>query len=107
VSPGRASGRDVAGRRVKRRAPIDTGGGRGIGETDLQIARQIIDKAGVLPVLTPLLETGVGRPRTLPLNAFLVAAQLNAMSRHHQGHLVEIARVLNSLTPEQRASLGI
>jgi hypothetical protein len=92
---------------VKRRAPIDTGGGRATGETDVQVARQIIDKSGVLPVLWPLLETGVGRPRTLPLEAFLVAAQLNALHRHHKAHLVEIARILNAMTPEQRASLGI
>src|SRR3989454_7761760 len=85
----------------------DTGGGRTTGETDLQVARQIIDKSGVLPVLTPLLETGVGRPRTLPLEAFLVAAQLNALHRHHQGHLVEITRTLNALTTEQLASLGV
>jgi len=92
---------------VKRRAPIDTVGGRATGETDLQVARQLISKAGVLRLLTPLLETGLGRPRTLPLEAFLVAAQLNALQRHHQGHLVEIARILNAMTPEQHASLGI
>ena len=92
---------------MKRRAAIDTGGGRATGETDLQVARQLISKSGVLPVLTPLLETGVGRPRTLPLEAFLVAAQLNALQRHHQGHLVEIARILNAMTAEQHASLGI
>lgn len=92
---------------MKRRAAIDTGGGRATGETDLQVARQLISKAGVLPVLTPLLETGVGRPRTLPLEAFVVAAQLNALQRHHQGHLVEIARILNAMTPDQHASLGI
>src|SRR5207248_1005591 len=45
--------------------------------------------------------------RTLPLEAFLVAAQLNALHRHHQGHLVEIARILNGMTAEQRASLCI
>jgi hypothetical protein len=92
---------------VKRRPPIDTGGGRATGETDLQIARQIIEKSGVLPALSPLLEKGIGRPRTLPLQAFLVAAQLNALHRHHQGHLIEIARILNAMSPEQRASLGI
>jgi len=36
-----------------------------------------------------------------------VAAQLNALQRHHRGHLVEIARILNAMTPEQHASLGI
>src|SRR5712691_12706882 len=90
-----------------KRAPIDTDGGRATGETDLQIARQVIDRSGVLPVLSPILESGVGRPRTLSLQGFLVAAQLNALHRHHQGHLVEIARILNAMTSEQRASLGI
>jgi hypothetical protein len=64
------------------------------------MARQVIDKSGDLQVLTPLIETRVGRPRTLTLKAFLVAAQVNALHRHHQGHLVEIARVLNAFTPE-------
>src|SRR5256885_13935009 len=92
---------------MKHRPPIDTGSGRATGPTEFQMARQVIDKSGVLPVLMPLLETGVGRPRTLSLEAFLVAAQLNALQRHHQGHLVEIARTLNPMTPEQHASLGI
>ncbi|MGH2706336.1 MAG: hypothetical protein ACRDJ4_14995 [Actinomycetota bacterium] len=89
-----------------KRAPIDTFGGRPTGETDLQTARHIVDKSGVLAVLSPMLESGVGRPRVLTLQAFLVAAQVNALRRHHQGHLVEIARVLNALTAEQLASLG-
>jgi len=38
---------------------------------------------------------------------FLVACQLNAFHRHHQAHLVEVTRVLNALTDEQRRSLGI
>lgn len=92
---------------MKRRPPIDTSGGRATGPTELQIACQVIEKSGVLPVLTPLLETGVGRPRTLTLKAFLVAAQVNALHRHHQGHLVEIARILNAMTPDQLAALGV
>jgi hypothetical protein len=90
-----------------KRAPIDTGGGRATAETDLQIARQVIDKSGVLAVLSHILESGVGRPRTLSLQGFLVAAQLNALHRHHQGHLVEIARALNAMTAEQLGSLDI
>ncbi|MGH2717800.1 MAG: hypothetical protein ACRDJU_04390 [Actinomycetota bacterium] len=92
---------------MKKRAPIDTSGGRATGETDLQVARQIVEKSGVLAVLSPILESGVGRPRSLCLRAFLVAAQVNALHRHHQGHLVEIARVLNAFTTEQLASLGV
>lgn len=90
-----------------KRAPIDTGGGRATGKTDLQAAGQLIDKSGVLPVVSPILESGVGRPRALTLRGFLVAAQVNALHRHHQGHLVDIARVLNAMTPEQLASLGV
>src|SRR5713226_8319712 len=48
-----------------------------------------------------------GGPTAGPLEAFLVAAQLNALQRHHQSHLVEIARILNAMTPEQHASFGI
>ena len=92
---------------MKRRPPIDTIGGRATGPTEFQMARQVIDNSGVLRVLTPLIETGVGRPRALTLKAFLVAAQVNALHRHHQGHLVEIARVLNAFTPEQLAALGV
>ncbi|MCW3037476.1 MAG: hypothetical protein JWM17_2788 [Actinobacteria bacterium] len=92
---------------MKRRPPLDTGGGRATGPTELIAAVQVIEKAGVLAVLTPLIETGVGRPRTLILKAFLVAAQVNAMHRRHQGHLVEIARVLNAMTKDQLASLGV
>lgn len=90
-----------------KRAPLDTCSGQVTGETDLQVARQVIDKSGVLAVLSPILESGVGRPWTLSLQGFLVAAQLNALHRHHQGHLVEIARILNAMTPGQLASVGI
>jgi hypothetical protein len=30
-----------------------------------------------------------------------------ALSRHHKGHLIEVARVINALTDQQRAELGI
>jgi hypothetical protein len=49
----------------------------------------------------------VGRPRHLSLLGFLVACQLNAIDRHHQGHLVEVARTLNAITARQRLSLGV
>jgi hypothetical protein len=37
----------------------------------------------------------------------LVACQLNALARHHVGHLIEVARVIKALTEEQRRQLGI
>jgi hypothetical protein len=37
----------------------------------------------------------------------LVAGQLNALARHHKGHVVEVARVVNAMSEEQRRSLGI
>jgi hypothetical protein len=54
-----------------------------------------------------LVDSEVGRHRTISVRAILVACQLNALARHHKGHLVEVARVINAMSDEQRASLGI
>jgi len=61
----------------------------------------------VIEALQPRLDSPVGRPRALSLEGFLVAAQLNAFARHHQAHLVEIARTLDALSDDQRRALGI
>jgi hypothetical protein len=92
---------------VKRRAPLDGAGGRATSNADLQIACRIVDKAGVIPVLAPLMDAEVGRHRTISVRGLLVACQLNAMARHHRAHLVEVARIINALTDDQRAVLGI
>jgi hypothetical protein len=89
------------------RAPIDTNDGRPTSAGELNIARQLVQKSGIVAVLSPFLDADVGRPRHLSLEGLLVAIQLNALHRHHQAHLVEAARVLNALTDDQRASLGI
>ena len=59
--------------------------------------------SGIVDVLEPFIDAEVGRPRQLSLLGFLVACQLNALHRHHQAHLVEVARTLNALTDEQRS----
>ena len=89
------------------RPPLDPHGGRPTTAAELTGARRVIDRSGLLEALGAHFEAEVGRPRTLSLLGFLVAAQLNALHRHHQGHLVEIVRVLNALTEGQRSSLGI
>ena len=89
------------------RAPLDLGGGRPTSGAELNIARQVIIRSGVLDALSPLIDSGVGRPRHLSLLGLLVACQLNAMGRHHQAHLVEVARTLNALMEAQRRSLDI
>ncbi|HEY5252277.1 MAG TPA: hypothetical protein VIJ09_11470 [Acidimicrobiales bacterium] len=89
------------------RAPIDTSDGRPTGEGELNIARQLIRRSGVVAVLGPFLDADVGRPREISLEGFLVVLQLNALHRHHQAHLVQVARVLNALTDAQRTSLGM
>jgi hypothetical protein len=89
------------------RAPIDTDDGRPTSAGEMNIARQLVQKAGVIEVLKPFLDADVGRPRHLSLEGLLVALQLNALHRHHQAHLVEAARVLNALTEDQRTALGI
>jgi hypothetical protein len=89
------------------RAPLDAAGGRPTTAHDLQLALGIINRSGVLKTLEPLFVAEVGRHRVIKLKAFLVACQLNALSRHHRGHLIEIGRVINAMTDQQRGELGI
>jgi hypothetical protein len=89
------------------RPPLDTSGGRPASRAELNVARQLIERSGIIEILGPLLDAGVGRPRHLSLLGFFVACQVNALHRHHQAHLVEVARVLNALSEAQRHSLGI
>ena len=58
---------------MKRRAPLDGAGGRPTSNTDLQVACRIVDRSGVVPVLSPLLDAEVGRPRTVSVRGLLVA----------------------------------
>ncbi|MDQ6947048.1 MAG: hypothetical protein M3256_12480 [Actinomycetota bacterium] len=58
-------------------------------------------------MLEPHFDAAVGRHREISLTGLLVACQLNALARHHKGHLIEVARVINALTGEQRQRLGI
>jgi hypothetical protein len=92
---------------MKPRAPIDGAGGRATSNTDLQIACRLVDRAGVVPLLTPFMDAEVGRHRTISVRCLLVACQLNALARHHRAHLVEVARIVNAFTDDQRATLGI
>ena len=90
-----------------KRAPLDGEGGRATSNTDLQIVCRIIDKAGVVPVLATLLDAEEGRHRTISVRGLLVACQLNAMARHHRAHVIEVARIINAFTDEQRDVLAI
>jgi hypothetical protein len=92
---------------MSRRVPIDANGGRATSSADLQIACRVVDRAGVVPVLSQLLDAEVGRHRTISIRGLLVACQLNALARHHRAHLVEVARIINALTDDQRAELGV
>jgi hypothetical protein len=95
------------GGRFAARAPIDTSGGRRPTENEFSSAIELIRRSGVLESLRSRLDSPVGRPRALSVEGFLVAAQLNAFVRHHQAHLVEVARTLNALSDDQRSALGI
>ncbi len=90
-----------------KRPPLDTSGGRPTSGADLNLARQLIERSGILEVLAPFIDSEVGRPRHLSLLGFLVACQLNALHRHHQAHVVEVTRIINALTDEQRESLEV
>src|SRR5438874_13318239 len=91
----------------RRRAPLDASGGRPTTGHELQLALGILDRSGVMAALEPYFVPETGRHRVLGLKALLVACQLNALARHHKGHLIEVARVINALTDEQRERLGI
>src|SRR5579863_2652148 len=89
------------------RPPLDNAGGRPTTAHELQLACGIVDRSGVVPVLEPYFTASVGRHRTISLRGLLVACQLNALVRHHKAHLIEVARVINAMTDEQRERLGI
>ena len=89
------------------RAPLDASGGRPTTAHELQLACGIVDRSGVVPVLEPYFTADVGRHRLISLRGLLVACQLNALARHHKAHLIEVARVVNAMTDEQREHLGI
>ena len=89
------------------RPPLDTSGGRPTSGAELALARQVLGRSRLVDLLSPFIDAEVGRPRHLSLLGFLVACQLNALRRHHRGHLVEVARTLNALSDEQRGSLDI
>jgi hypothetical protein len=89
------------------RPPLDVDGGPPPSGAEMSLARQIVRRSGVVETLLPHLDAEVGRPRRLPLEALLVALQLNALGRRHQAHLIDVARLLNAMTDEQRRSIGI
>src|ERR1700681_152975 len=90
-----------------RRAPLDASGGRPTTGHELQVACGVVDRSGVVPMLEPHFDAEVGRHRTISLRGLLVACQLNALVRHHKAHLIEVARMINAMTDEQRDRLGI
>ncbi len=92
---------------TRHRPPLDASGGRPTTGHELQLALGIVDRSGVVAALEPYFVAETGRRRVLGLKALLVVCQLNALARHHKGHLIEVARVLNALTDEQRDRLGI
>ena len=92
---------------TRHRAPLDATGGRATGAHDLQLACGIVDRSGVVEFLEPRFMAETGRHRILSLKALLVACQLNALARHHKAHLIEVARIINALSDDQRAQLGI
>jgi len=92
---------------VTRRSAIDAGGGVQPSVEEFSIARQVIKKSRLVAALEPHVDSEVGRPRHLSLEGLLVAMQINALRRHHRAHIVQAARTLNAMTPEQRDALGI
>lgn len=89
------------------RPPADVDGRPEQRSVELTLARQLIERSGLVAALEPHIDAEVGRPRRLSLEALPVGLMANALGRHHQGHLIEVARLLNSLSDRERAGLGI
>jgi hypothetical protein len=91
-----------------KRPPLDVDGRREPSDSQLTLARQIVQRSGLLEALGPYLDAATtGRPRTLSVEALLVGLLANALGRNHQGHLIDVARLLNALSDKERARLGI
>jgi hypothetical protein len=93
------------GRRA--RAPIDLKGNRRFTTGQVQTLRRLLQTSGVLEPVTDRLHASSGRPRSLTVLAFIWATLVNGTQRHHQAHVVELARILNSLTADQLGILGV
>jgi hypothetical protein len=89
------------------RAPIDVAGAGAPTEEEFKTASSIIDRSGLVDLLSPYVDSDVGRPRTMPLRALLVAVMINALRTGHAAHLVRITRVVNSFSGAQQRALGI
>lgn len=89
------------------RAPIHTDGARPPLAGEFLTARRLVRDSGVLSVLQDKLDAPTGRPRSLSIEGFLVAAMINGARRQHTGMIVDIARVLNTLSSSQLGDLGI
>jgi hypothetical protein len=94
-------------RRRPTRAPIDTTGGSPPTAAEFDAARRLVAGYGILGPLCALVDAPTGRPRSLSVEAFLVAAQLNALRRDHIAKIADIARTLNSFTAAQLEALGV
>jgi len=89
------------------RAPVDVEGGSPPTPREFATAVELVDASGVVEVVGPLVDSDIGRPRSLNFRAFCVAAQVNALRPHHVAHLVAITKVMNSFSHEQLQALGI
>jgi hypothetical protein len=89
------------------RAPLSTSDGRSMTRDEFEDTLTLIERSGVVPVVEGLLLKRTGRPRTLTVKSIFFSLQAVAIQRHHRMHIIEAARVLNSLTDGQRMRLGL
>jgi len=93
--------------RIRARAPIDATAHRRFTTGEVLTLQRQVRASGVLQPLQDRLEHSIGRPRAVTVEAFVWATLANGKQRHHQGHIIELARTLNSLTPSQLSLLGV
>jgi hypothetical protein len=101
------SGSQDAGARPKSRACVDVRPHGGTSQALFLEAQHIVEASGLAPVLEDLVDSPLGRPRSLSVRGLLHAATVNGLRKNHVAHISEWARALNGYEPWQLRYLGI
>ena len=89
------------------RTPVYTRGGVAPTGSEFSQARAILTDSRMLEPLQDRLDSPMGRPRSLSVEALLVAMLVNSLRRHHRATIVEITRLLNAFSTGQLAAVGV
>ncbi len=91
--------------KARARPPVDTSCGVRPTPQEFADARRIVGPA--VEALIPLVDSHIGRPRSLSVEGLLVAMVVTTSRAHHRVAVVEFAKTLNAFSPSQLEAVGI